>query len=458
MKWPFSFRKKTSPPPLFESKNKENENIEALKSGRLAVLAFSRLEKLFSAFGPRPAGSSESRSVARALAEDFRLYSDDSIITSFRDTPGKYYGYFRLIALASPFMLLLAFFGQPFLSLLGFLYLSFSFYNEVILYKKTKFVSFFPKKDLTNVHAVIEPEEVVMSTVIFSSHHDSAPLFKYGDDEKIPYFLSFYLPFILFLISGILVLIYSTIKLFQLKLFSFDFPSLPMAVLITVLLVLNIINYRLWFFVAKNHSPGCGDNLISSCLLVEVAHYFFWKKQSGKGLKHTRLIFVSFDGEEVGLLGSKAWYDKYEKELINPININIDSLFNEKELSLLIKDANGSTALDKALAAKLAEVAEKMGYEAKVGSLPFLSGATDAASAANKGIRATSVIGIALDKSGKEPYHTQNDIPSSLSISMLEKVISILIKYVEKEHNDFDNDNLKTQLLLDTSQKLDIVR
>lgn len=458
MKWPFSFKKKTSLPPLFENTNKKNENIEALKSGRLAVLAFSRLEKLISTFGPRPAGSLESRSVARALAEDFRLYSDDSIITSFRDTPGKYYGYFRLIALASPLMLLLAFLGQPFISLVGFLYLSRSFYKEVILYKKTKLVSFFPKKDLTNVHAVIEPEEAVKSTIIFSSHHDSAPLFKYREDEKFSYFLSFYLPFILFSISGFFVFIHSIIKLFQLNLFGFDFPNLPMAVFIIVLLVFNIINYRLWFFVTKKHSPGSGDNLVSSCLLVEVAHYFFWKKQIDKGLKHTRLIFVSFDGEEVGLLGSKAWYDKYEKELINPININIDSLFNENELSLLIKDANGRTSLDKALAAKLAEIAEKMGYEAKVGSLPFLSGATDAASAANKGIRATSLIGIALDKSGKEPYHTENDLPSSLSLSMLEKVISILIKYVEKEHNDFDEEDSQTQLLLDTSKKLDIVR
>lgn len=456
MKWPFSFLKKKKPITLFDSLPNTDNEVESLKAGGLASLALKRLKSMITEIGPRPAGSEQSRAAARKLSEDFKIYCDDTIITTHLTSPGRYYGTFKILALASPLLIFLCWIGLPYIALVCFAYIVYAFYKEFICYNGIKTGSLFPKKDITNVHATIEPQEEVTNTIIFSAHHDSAPIFKYDQSNKTQYGLSLYLPFAVFALTGLCVLTITILESFQHKLFHFNLPSLSSLIILIIFSLFQICYVKLWSFVTETHSPGAGDNLVSSSTIVELAHYFAWKKRTNKGLKHTRLVFVSFDGEEVGLIGSKAWYDKYASTFVNPININIDAPFSESELSFLTKDANGLVELDNNLAVQLAEQAEKMGYQSKVGQIPFLGGATDATSAARHDIRATTLVGITLDKSGSEPYHTINDTPEAVSEKMIERVISILIKFVENNSEEVKTTEKKV-LLLNSDTKFNLI-
>ncbi len=457
MKWPNFFKKKTKETKLFADEIKKDRQVESLKSGRLAESAFSLLSSLIEEIGPRPAGSEETRKTARRLSEEFKKYTDDTIITTHRATPSRYFGVFKQLIVVSVLMVLCCFIGQPLIAIILCTLFGYSVFHGFLKCDKIKGPNFFPKKDITNVHAVIEPEEV-KSTIILSAHHDSAPLYKYTQENKKEYALSFYLPLLTFALTALLSCIIFVMELFGLKLLKFNLPSLPVLIILLLACLMQVSYYKLWGFVTDTYSPGAGDNLISSAMLVELSHYFSWKKINGKGLKNTRLIFVSFDGEEVGLIGSRAWYEQYKDLLVNPININIDSPYSDEALTFLTKDANGFVELDKTLAFALSEQAEKMGYKAQTGELPFLAGATDATSAARCGIPATTLMGIKLSKEGKEPYHTVNDLPSALDVKMIEKVISILIKYIENNREEEGEENKRPSLLLDSDIKFSIVK
>ncbi len=459
IKWPNLFKKKEKKETdLFKESNVKKREIASLKSNQLAKSALSLLSSLIDEIGPRPAGSEATRKTAHRLSEEFKKYSDDTIITTHRATPARYFGIFKELIVASALMVILCFVGQPLFALVVLALFGYCVYHGFLKCDRIKGPNFFPKKDLTNVHSVIEPEEEVTSTVILSAHHDSAPLYKCTEKDKRNYFFTLYLPLISFALTSLIAVAILLIEVFSLKLLRFNLPSLPSLILLIVALVLQFSYYKLWGYVTDTYSPGAGDNLVSSTMLVELSHYFSWKKANGKGLKNTRLIFASFDGEEVGLIGSRAWYDQYKGILVNPININIDAPFTQEALTFLTKDANGFVSLDKSLASALCEQAEKMGYDALLGELPLFAGATDAASAARVNIPSTTLMGIKLSKDGVEPYHTLNDTPDALDSKMVETVISILIRYIENNYKEEKRAEEKISLLLDTDKTLPILR
>jgi Predicted aminopeptidases len=457
MKWPFSFKKKKSEIPLFEKRSDSPSEVESLKAGKLASLALGRMKELLEKTGPRAAGSEESRTAARELKEAFAPYTDDALITVHRASPGRFYGFFKIASILSPVLVLLCWLGLPYAALILFGVFCYWFFEEFVRYGTVKCFSFFKKKDITNVHAVIEPEGETEKTIIFSAHHDSAPLTRWQSRDKKQYALSLYLPFAVLALTGLLSLILTISEACRLELIRFNLPSVAALVFLLLFSVSQLVFIKLWGFVGDTYSPGAGDNLISSSMLVELAHYFSWKKKNGEGFEHTKLVFVSFDGEEEGLCGSKAWYRQYGSSLVNPVNINIDSPYNRNELCFLTGDANGFQKLNQTLATKLAETAERMGYPAKTGSLPFLSGATDAASAERAGIPSTTLMCISMNGSGNEPYHTADDLPSALSLDTLEAVISILIKYTEGEETIIKNKG-EQPLLLSSDKVFRIVR
>ena len=75
-----------------------------------------------------------------------------------------------------------------------------------------------------------------------------------------------------------------------------------------LMIVLSPIIIQFYFFIKKKGSLGASDNLISSMILIELAKIF-----KLKGLKKTKLILLSADGEEVGLKGSEHFIKKEKK-------------------------------------------------------------------------------------------------------------------------------------------------
>ncbi len=156
--------------------------------------------------------------------------------------------------------------------------------------------------------------------------------------------------------------------------------------------------------------PGAGDNLISCAMAVQLSRYFSRNKDNGIPLAHTRLIFASFDGEEAGLRGARAFYAKYKDQLVTTPtwNFNVDCPYFAKDLFFLTSDINGSVKLSQEMATKCVTIARSMGFEAKSQPVAFLTGGTDAAEAAKVVIHAVSLMAIALgdERGGSSLYHT----------------------------------------------------
>lgn len=446
-------QKKVQKKELFEEDRKARkvEGMESLKASRLASISLEKCQELVSSFPERKAGSEETRKCARRLLEFFSPYSDDCIITSEKASCSGYYGVFRLISSSAVAMLVFSWIGFPSVSLLCALLTVLFSVNEFFLCKgKNK--SFLSFSDLTNVHALINPEGDAEKTVIFSAHHDSAPAMNVPANDRNSLIFSMYLPLIHFILLCLTVFCYTVSDVIEGKFLSFNLPPLAIGIFLVILTLSSPLYYRLFTLVSSHYVPGAGDNLISSCILTELAHYFHWKKENGEGLEDTRLVFASFDGEECGLKGSAAWYDSHRDLCRNAVNINIDCPIRSQDMSFLTKDVNGFVPLSSSLASEAAAIAASMGYEVKVGSLSVFSGATDAASAQRAGVDATTLMGVSL--SGRDSViHTDDDTVANLDRKTIEEVISICIKIVETIGRSKVKEEVRPTALEDKSRK-----
>ena len=393
MFWPFG--KKKEKPAVFEYKKGTGE-LDTLKANRLADSAYEMTAAVAAETGERKAGSEATRKCARLLHEELGKYCDDTLITSFRSSEVSYNGVLKLIAVSAPIILILDLAGCSVIALALFCFTVFLALREYLLCDGMR-KQFFRVCDMTNVHGVIEPQGECTDTIVFTAHHDAAPLYTIGKDDRKNMFLSLHLPLIHFCVTGLITVTGVITDIFTGELFSVNLPPVFVIVLLALLIISSGIYIRLWRLISDKYSPGIGDNLVSSCVLVQLARYFSWKKRKGEGFTGTRLVFASFDGEECGLKGSSWWYHNHKNQLVSPVVINLDSLCSASDLTFITKDVNGLVPLSSALASELSRIADRMGYSSKVGGLPLFAGATDAASASREDLEAVTVTAVPLD-------------------------------------------------------------
>ena len=426
MFWPFGKKKEKSA--VFESKRGTGE-LDTLKANRLADSAYEMTAAVAAETGERKAGSEATRKCARLLHEELGKYCDDTLITSFRSSEVSYNGVLKLIAVSAPIILILDLAGCSVIALALFCFTVFLALREYLLCDGMR-KQFFRVCDMTNVHGVIEPQGECTDTIVFTAHHDSAPLYTIGKDDRKNMFLSMHLPLIHFCVTGLITVAGVITDIFTGELFSVNLPPVFVIVLLALLILSSGIYIRLWRLISDKYSPGIGDNLVSSCVLVQLARYFSWKKRKGEGFTGTRLVFASFDGEECGLKGSSWWYHNHKNQLVSPVVINLDSLCSASDLTFITKDVNGLVPLSSALASELSRIADRMGYSSKVGGLPLFAGATDAASASREDLEAVTVTAVPLD-GASSVIHTENDTLENVERKVLEEVISICIRFAE---------------------------
>lgn len=441
--------KKAARTELFDQKERPKaraeERLETLKAARLAQLAIDRCGEIFAKTGARKAGSAEAQAAAGLLAQAFSQYADNTLVTKVKASVSSYYMAFRLVPAAALIMLVLCWAGWPFPALCTAAACIFLCLRSFILcdYDRGR-----KKDELTNVHCIIEPEDRAEETIIFTSHHDSAPVFR-QDGGSLS--VALYLPCLHFSLLTLASFCLFVTELFTGGLFSFNLPPVSMAVLLALLTLSMPVYIRLFHLVSDTFSPGIGDNLISSCILAELAHYFSWKKENREGLRNIRLVFASFDGEECGLKGSAGWYALHGGLFESASVINLDCPVRSADFAFLTKDVNGLVPLSSSLASDCAQAAASMGYKVKTGALSLFSGATDAASAARAGLEATTLMGIPLSGAGSGIIHTVDDNLSVLDRKSVEEAVSICIKLVERRDVRDDREEEKSGRLSDES-------
>ena len=152
-------------------------------------------------------------------------------------------------------------------------------------------------------------------------------------------------------------------------------------------------------------------------------------------------MVASFDAEEAGLRGSRAFCKKHSGELLRTKTyvLNIDTLYKVKDLNFLDNDLNTSVRLSHEMAQDCVDIAQSLGYPAKISGMPFGAGSTDAAEFAKIGVEATNMAGISFDisKFGEGlVYHTPNDLTKHIEPEIVEASLKIARDYILKKDKE----------------------
>ena len=378
----------------------------------------------------RLAGSPACLACADFLEERLSKFCDQVDHQQFFVRPGAFLGYIRINIGLYLLALVALFLGQP---LIATLIASLSVLitgMEFFIYKE--FVDgLYPKKQGKNVFGRIEPVGEVKQQIIISAHHDSAHIFNFLEQDPSTY------------VRKVLAGTGTQLGLFVLTwlILILNWAGLGRDIVywgITIILAVAALNlYPLWFFYDKEGTPGAGDNLVCTALAMEIGKYFAKEKAAGRPLQHTRMVIGSWDAEECGLRGARAFVRKYKTDLtaLKTYNFNLECMYDHKALSFLRSDLNNFVPLSLEMAEGGATIAKNLGYEVGVHPFPFLAGGTDAAEFAKAGIEATTLA--AMDWENREAdtaYHTTRDTIDAVDREAVSRSIAIGVQYVlEKE-------------------------
>lgn len=410
--------------------------MEKLQAARLAKQALQMVSDLIDRFGSRLAGSASCTQTAEALAESLESSCDRVEQETFAFHPEAFLGWIRILVVIYPISLLFLWISFPLLSLLTaagglvIMTLEFFLYKEIL-------DRWYPKATGVNVFGVIEPQEEVRHTVVFSGHHDSAKVFNFFTQKPHLYLLRIGIGLGAFVLIAVVSLVYTLDELFTGGLFAFGIPGLPVILFALLLSAALPWVLKLWHFVSDEGTPGAGDNLISSAMGVQLAQYLRNNAHMDIPLRHTRVVIASFDGEEAGLRGSRVFFESHRSDtsvLAGKVHhFNVDCPYDAKDLFFLTSDINGSVKLSQEMATKCVTIAKSMGFEAFSQPIAFLTGGTDAAESAKCGFDAVTLMAMPWGNTERSSvYHTPNDLPEAIDLKAVEETLSIAIRYIEQ--------------------------
>ncbi len=401
-----------------------------LRVGRQAALATLALtQSLLDEYPARIAGTDPCLAAGRRIAALLRSPCDGVTEEGFAMHPQSLWDTGKVVAVAYIVAALLLAAGGPFafggavlVCWLGLVYAV----THYILCGKL-FDGLFPRVQGCNVAGVIEPAGRVKQQILLVGHHDS------------PYVLSFLLRYqkwaslrlVLAMAAYLCLTVASMVACIGQVLGAGG--GLPREAYLVGAAIGLIFVGPLYFLVPRLPSPGAGDNLNACAMAVKVAEYFAAQRQAGRPLSHTRLVFLSTDGEEAGQRGAIAYAERHTSELtaLPTYVFNVDSVYKLRDLAALTRDRHGTMPLSARAARECHEVAARLGYSLKETALSLGSGSTDAAAFARLGVEATSIIGVsaALGKD-RLVYHTPWDTVDAIEPEAVEAVLDIAVNYI----------------------------
>jgi hypothetical protein len=390
--------------------------------------AFAFTDEVVENYPCRLAGRKSCHRAAERIRTEFHKHCDSGSvkIEEFNVHPQAFLKYIPGLVIVYFICVVLLFFGYPIPALIGFALGLFVFYGQFVRYWHL-LDPLFPKAKGYNVHGSIEPAGEVKQQVVVSAHHDAAYVFQLL--AKMPkYYALLINGGMLFLMLGFLVSLVATVLL------AFNIV-LPLWIAI-VLIIGGVLVLPMAFFTTGEVVPGAGDNMIAVAIAAEIARIFGDPKKAGDNpLQHTRLIIASFDAEEAGLRGARAYIKKHREELLQTSTcvLNIDTIYKLKSLTFLDKDLNSTVKLSHQMAKDCVDIAKNMGYAARISAMSFGGGSTDAAAFGEAGVEATNIAAMSFDiKDYGEGwvYHTSNDVSKHIEPQAVEAVLKIVREYI----------------------------
>lgn len=162
--------------------------------------------------------------------------------------------------------------------------------------------------------------------------------------------------------------------------------------------------------------PGALDNASGLALMLEMARLCSLQSRP----PDKTLLFIAFNGEEVGLKGSHYYVDHPLVPLEKSQVINLDMLggFNAKALEIV-----GISANDLLLASRYAQYAENLGYEVVVGR----GGGSDHETFSQAGVPSVMFV------QGQDHYHKMSDTAANVSPTIIDENAAVLITLLDKD-------------------------
>ena len=398
---------------------------------------FRKTQELIDKHGPRLAGTKSNLSAADDLFLDIKSFADHAHHEDFHVYQGAFLGWIRILVFNFVLGTVFLWIGYPWVTAILALVSVLILYIQFILYKPL-LDRFYPKRQARNVYGVIEPEGEVLQDIIISGHHDSAHVFNFFIHQPNLYNLR---------TTGSIGLVFGLLSASVLLYFLPNMPILTLTIQILATLAILLVG-QMWFFYSKKGTPGAGDNLVATMIAIALGRHFAELKREKKGLKHTRLWIVSFDAEEEGLRGARAFAKKHQGIFKkHPVYLlNADCLYDEKELFFLTSDLNDTVKLDDELTSDLVNVASQLNIPTKTQKLAFLTGGTDAAELAKIGVKATTLIGMPWTNSNRSAvYHTPNDTLSHVHPKVVEDSLNIFYHYVIQKDKSVKHPSIPQQ-------------
>ena len=413
-----------------------NSGLEINESHVQRVFDFT--DEVIKQYPNRLAGTEACRNSANRVNREFIKNCDpDSVqMEDFTVHPKSFLKYIPGLVALYIICSILLYLQFPLPALIGYSLAIFVFYSQFVRYWEV-FDPLFPKASGYNVFGSIEPEGEVRQQVIISAHHDAAYVFQLI--ARTPkYYAKFINGGILFLGLGFLVSLIGTIlTIFHIPTPEWAYPWVPL-----ILVAGSVFVLPLAFFTTGEVSPAAGDNMIAVAIANETAKLFHDAKQTGiNPLRHTRLMVASFDAEEAGLRGARAFCKKHGEELLRTKTyvLNIDTLYKVKDLNFLDNDLNSSVKLSHEMAQDCVDIAKSLGYPVKISGMPFGGGSTDAAEFGKIEVDATNMAGINFDIGSFNEglvYHTPNDLTKNIEPKMVEAALKIARDYTLKKDSE----------------------
>lgn len=380
--------------------------------------------RLLDAIGPRPSGSAASRQAADDLQAEAAQFADRAWREDFAVHPGAFLGWIRLLVLlylaGVALLWLEVFWLAALLATAGVVILvaQFFFYRELL-------DPLYPRQTGRNVLAVVEPAGEILGQLIVTGHHDSARVFNFLAHRPAlyPWRVTGGLVIYAFFLLACWVLALWT-------LFSGAAPGWSTAAAALFSLLLLWVG-QLWWFASSESTPGAGDNLASSAAAWEVLRFIAQEKAAGRPLQHLRVLAASWDAEEAGLRGARAWVKAApaDDRLDLPTwNLNLECLYDAQALFLLTSDVNGTVQLSPELAGQCQRLLASRGREVPTKPIAFLTGGTDAGELARGGAQATCLMGMAWGNSNRSSvYHTPADVLSAVSAQAVAAAMGLAV-------------------------------
>ena len=382
----------------------------------LARDALDLTQEIIDRCGPRLAGTEASCKAAALLAQRLHPLCDRAAVEPFHFHPDAFLGFMRVTAVfylaGTAFVLA----SMPLSAAICFTAGALVTFFQFLIYREV-LDPLFPRGVGHNVVATLEPEGEPSRQLIFAGHHDSAHVFNMLCHLPRLYRLRLVGAFIAVLGMPLITWLFV----------AFARRGVSPAVAVVDCAMGLVFLGPMWFFLGKEGTPGAGDNLIASSMLVSIARAL---RSAGWALSGTRVILFSSDAEESGLRGARAFVRQHEAELrrLPTTLLNIDSVYRADCIQFLCSDLNGFVRLDRPLADLCVEIAKNLDIPARTFSMYPGTGATDAAEFAKIGVKSTTLIALPTDvESANLVYHTPNDIVANIQPAAVEACLAVAL-------------------------------